>query len=190
MKPGSLGILSAIISSLCCIGPLLLVFLGLTSLGIGAIFSRYHWGFIGLALLVLTGAYYLYFREKRRCAEAQCEMQRKRISQIILGFATLAVLFFVGANLYVYSAEKSSAKTTVVYTPSQAVTTNFSVDGLSCFTCELTVKKSLKSLPGVYNVEASVKNKQVVVQHDPNQTNTDKLASTIEQIGYRVVPTR
>lgn len=47
MKAKKLGIFSAILASICCLGPLILVLIGLGSLGIGAVISRYHWWFLG-----------------------------------------------------------------------------------------------------------------------------------------------
>lgn len=42
MTPDRLGILSALFASVCCLGPVLLVVLGLGSLGLGAFLGRYH----------------------------------------------------------------------------------------------------------------------------------------------------
>jgi len=62
MKAKQAGILSAILGSICCIGPLLLVAIGV---GSGAAFiGRYHWSFIIGAMTVLTCAWAKYRRGK------------------------------------------------------------------------------------------------------------------------------
>src|SRR5579884_4030934 len=96
MKAKNAGILSALLSSICCIGPLLLVAVGL---GAGAaVIGRYHWWFIAAAIGVLALAWTKYFREKAACACEQGAMQGRRSGTITLLIATVIVLGFVGLN--------------------------------------------------------------------------------------------
>ncbi|MBI3292251.1 MAG: hypothetical protein HYZ73_05525, partial [Elusimicrobia bacterium] len=74
MKAGSLGIFSAVLASVCCLGPVLLMLVGLGSLGVGALIGRYHWWFIGAAIILLTVAWRSDLKEAGRCRTAHCEM--------------------------------------------------------------------------------------------------------------------
>ncbi len=65
MKAKQAGILAVILGSICCIGPLLLLAIGV---GSGAVFiGRYHWFFIIAAMAILTWAWAKYLREKTVC---------------------------------------------------------------------------------------------------------------------------
>ena len=63
MRSDRMGMLSALVASVCCLGPVLLVLLGLGSLGFGALIGRYHWWFIGAAIALLTYAWRSYLKE-------------------------------------------------------------------------------------------------------------------------------
>lgn len=106
MKASKLGILSAVIASICCIGPLLLILLGLGSLGIGAVIGKYHWYFIIAALVLIAFSWRSYLKEKKTCDLKSCKMENKRITLITLIIATLTVAIFVALNFYTYVAQK------------------------------------------------------------------------------------
>lgn len=78
MKASKLGILSVAIASICCVGPLLLILLGLGSLGIGAAIGKYHWYLIVAALLLLTFAWKNYLKKKKTCDLKTCKMEDKK----------------------------------------------------------------------------------------------------------------
>lgn len=54
MKADKLGILSALMASVCCVTPLVLVLLGLGGIGIGTVLGRFHWWFLLVAIVLLT----------------------------------------------------------------------------------------------------------------------------------------
>ncbi len=182
MKPGKMGVLSAMLASVCCLGPIVLVLLGLGTLGIGALLGRYHWFFIGGAALVLIYAWRLYAKEKRRCDTESCQMESKASAQITLTIATIAVLLFAGLNFYTYviarppEAKAAQAQEAVVTIP---------VEGMVCFTCGLSVEASLKDLVGVHKAEASVKQHSVTVSYDPEKVKVEQMVATINRTGYR-----
>jgi len=102
MKVSKLGILSAVIASICCVGPLLLILLGLGGLGIGAAIGKYHGYFIVAALLLLTFAWRSYLKEKKVCDLKACKMENKRVTLLILIMSTLIVAVFVALNIYTH----------------------------------------------------------------------------------------
>ena len=134
MKAKGFGILSALTASLCCLGPLLLIAMGLGSLGLGAVLGRYHWYFILGAALILSFAWRGYFKEKKFCESSHCEMKGKKMTRNVLLIATVIVLTFAGLNLYTYA--KGSAMDEV---SKQGVQVSIPVKGMSCFTCEIAV---------------------------------------------------
>ncbi|HEU5246969.1 MAG TPA: mercuric transporter MerT family protein [Candidatus Udaeobacter sp.] len=101
MKAKFAGILAAVLGSICCVGPLLLIAVGL---GTGAaVISRYHWFFIGGAIVVLAWAWVKHFREKAQCACEHRPMQGRGISLFTLIVASVIVLAFAGLNIRSYA---------------------------------------------------------------------------------------
>ena len=97
MKANQAGILSAILASTCCVGPLLLVAIGV---GSGAVFiGRYHWFFIIGAMLALTWAWAKYLREKTICDCEHKSMGGRRSGMLALLISTVLVLGFASLNI-------------------------------------------------------------------------------------------
>lgn len=86
----ALGGLAAILASTCCLGPLLLVSLGVSGAWIGnlTVLEPYRPFFIGAALLALAFAYRRMFRPLQACKPGElCALPRVR--------ATYKVIFWV-----------------------------------------------------------------------------------------------
>jgi mercuric ion transport protein len=94
MKTWTLGLLSALTASACCLGPGVLALLGLGSLGLGVTAGRYHRWFLGAALVLLAVAWQRFFREATRCRTTGCGMARGGLTGLALLIASLVVLFF------------------------------------------------------------------------------------------------
>src|SRR5262250_24494 len=100
MKAKHAGILSAIVAATCCLGPLLLVAIGL---GVGAAFlGRYHWFFLIGGIAVLAWAWAKYVREKTICDCERKPMPGQRGTLLILLIGTAIVLGFGALNISRY----------------------------------------------------------------------------------------
>src|SRR5260370_41764468 len=97
------GGLAAILASTCCLGPLVLVALGLSGAWIGnlTLLEPYRPFFIGGALVALFFAGRLIFRPARSCQPSEvCAVPRtRRIYKIVFGIVSALVLV---ALLYPY----------------------------------------------------------------------------------------
>jgi len=107
MKAKYAGILSAVLGSICCVGPLLLIALGLGTSA--AIIGRYHWIFVGAAIVVLVWAWTKHFREKAQCACEHRAMYGRRISLLTLIVASVIVVAFAALNISSYAFPGSPA---------------------------------------------------------------------------------
>src|SRR5437879_9414511 len=97
MKAKQAGILAAILGSTCCIGPLLLMAIGV---GSGAVWvGRYHWFFLVAGMAVLTWAWAKYLREKTICDCEHKAMAGKRSAIVTLLITTALVIGFGGLNI-------------------------------------------------------------------------------------------
>jgi mercuric ion transport protein len=175
------GILSAVLGSICCVGPLLLIALGL---GTGAaIIGRYHWIFIGTAIVVLVWAWTKHFREKAQCACEHRAMYGRGMSLLALIVASAVVVAFAALNISSYAFPGSPAPV------SQSISSSFQrvvipVEGMSCATCEVAVRSALKRVNGVEAAHVSVATKNATIDYDPAKTNPEQLVAAINSTGY------
>ena len=185
MKANKLGILSALTASVCCVGPLVLLFLGLGTLGFGAVIGRYHWWFILGAMGLLAFAWRSYLREARQCRTSHCEMAQGKTTRFVLILASLIVALFMGLNLYTYSSQHLTTEPGGGSVSAGMVSAVIPVEGMTCFTCELGVESASKRLPGVRSVDAKVNDKAAYVQYDPAKVSLDDIIASINKTGYR-----
>src|SRR5712692_4167845 len=164
MKAKSAGILAAVLGSICCVGPLLLIALGL---GTGAaVIGRYHWFFVIGAIAVLGWAWVKHFRERVRCACEHRAMNGRRISLFALLVASVIVLAFASLNIRSY-AFAGSALAVVPSANASIERMVIPVEGMSCVTCEVVVRNALKRVNGVASARVSVAAKNATVDYDP-----------------------
>jgi mercuric ion transport protein len=130
------GIFSAILASICCVGPLLLIAVGLGSGA--ALVGRHHWFFLVGGVAVLGWAWLKYLREKNRCECEHKPMAGGRSGIVTLFVATLLVLGFGSLNIsrYVFANAPVSAQAeTQLDNGLHRVV--IPVEGLTCVTCEI-----------------------------------------------------
>lgn len=186
MKADQLGILSALFASICCVTPLLLVLLGLGGLGIGVALARFHWWFLGAALVLLMTAWRRYCQERRRCAGQRCEMASGTPTHRTLLVASLVVAAFVGLNVYPFASQRQQTVSTPGGPVGIATEVVIPVEGMTCLTCELTIESGLKRLPGVIHADANAAQQTVAVSYDPAHVTVDGLMAAITKMGYTV----
>jgi mercuric ion transport protein len=98
-RPGSgalfVGGLAAILASTCCLGPLVLVLLGVSGAWIGNLtkLEPYRWYFIGGAVIALFFAGRRIFRPAKACEQGQvCAVpQTRRVYKILFGIVSMLV---------------------------------------------------------------------------------------------------
>jgi mercuric ion transport protein len=88
------GILSAIGASICCLGPLVLLALGVSGAWIGSLtaLEPYRPIFIGLTLLFLAGAFYRLYLVRPACSPESACADPGTLKRQRLGFWILTVL--------------------------------------------------------------------------------------------------
>ncbi len=188
-RKGLIGaVAAAVAASICCVGPLVLLGLGVGGAWVGTLtaFEPFRPYLMGLTVLFLGYAFYkIYSKPKpEECAPGTyCANPRSdRINKISLWVVTL----FVGGLLAVpYVAP-------VVYSESQEpiqINTQvrevvLDVPGMTCATCPVTVQKSLKRVDGVIEATASFEKKIAVVKYDPSKISTKDLLEATRNAGY------
>ncbi|HEU5246968.1 MAG TPA: heavy metal-associated domain-containing protein [Candidatus Udaeobacter sp.] len=62
------------------------------------------------------------------------------------------------------------------------------MEGMSCATCEISVRNALKQIDGVASAHVSVATKNATVNYDPTKTNPAELVAAINSTGYQAAP--
>ena len=60
------------------------------------------------------------------------------------------------------------------------------VIGMDCYSCVLSIEKTLKRLDGVEDARVNFLMKKVLIDHDPEKVSIPVLEKTIEEVGYRI----
>ncbi|MGH9873523.1 MAG: mercuric transporter MerT family protein [Pyrinomonadaceae bacterium] len=196
------AVIAAIAASLCCIGPLLFVVLGLGAFGAAAAFQTARPYLLAAAVLLLAfGFYRTYFRRASACAPGEaCETKPiNRASRIGLWIASIAVLAFALSPYYVdYTASAFVRRQVPVQTapatapaaesaPSQTnlETVTVKVAGMDCTACEAPIRAVLEKTPGVRSADVSYKRGDARVEFDPKRTNIEQIKRAIDSTGYK-----
>lgn len=186
----SLGgaVAAALAASICCLGPLVLLGLGVGGAwasGLRAL-EPYRPMFMALAVGFLAFAFYRAYRvpEGAACApDGSCAIPRAtRISRIALWIITpliLALLAFPYITPHLFSGTSTKGATNMQ--TKQAV---LKVDGMTCGSCTAAVRQSLTKVDGVQDANVSLDPPQAVVRYDPAKASVQALEQATAKAGY------
>lgn len=184
-------ILGALGASICCIGPLILLALGAGGAYVGNLtaLEAYRPYFMGVTAIFLGLAFYRVYRKpKEECAPGSlCAKPRAhRLNKISLWSATLLAVALLS---FPYLApELVREGQSAALSGSATARTVLSVENMTCASCEVTVNRSLTSLPGVAQAEVSLAEKRAVVSYDPQQVSVQQLIDATTRAGYPSAP--
>ncbi|MCB0217427.1 MAG: heavy-metal-associated domain-containing protein [Caldilineae bacterium] len=68
------------------------------------------------------------------------------------------------------------------------ITQRFSIQGMHCSSCAMSIDWELEDLPGVAKATTSYARATTEVTFDPHQTSLETLLSAIERAGFKGLP--
>jgi copper chaperone CopZ len=183
------GLLSAFAASACCITPVLALIAGTS--GLASSFSwieAYRPYLIGLTVLVLG---YAWYKKLKPMSDIGCVceitekpkfLQSKTFLVLVTVFAALMLAFPYYSNVFypqykqqIISVEESNIKTI-----------EFSIDGMTCFSCEEHVDYEVMKLNGIINSQTSFEKGNAIIDYDKTQTTEIEIEKAINTTGYTV----
>ena len=190
----SAGVLAAIASSLCCIGPLIAI-LG----GVSGAASTFSWitparPYLIIASALALGLAFWQAYKPVKIDDCGCEVpEKKKIFQtkgFLWGITIFSVLMFSFPYYSDVFYPESEQKITIT-NPEDIEKVEFSIDGMTCESCEEHVTHALLKTGGVSNTEVSYEEGKAIATFDKSLTSTDELAEAIEdETGYEVTKNR
>ncbi len=195
MKDKSLtfaSIVAAGVASLCCIGPLLAVGLGVGTFGAAALFEELRPYLLGATGLLLAGAFYLTYRNQpeAECAGGSCAVSpaAKRKQKMLLWMSAGVVAALAAFPYYsgvVWGEVAAADSTTLAASSSNGQTIAvFSVEGMTCAGCAAGIKATLEREAGVASAEVGYEKATARIHFDPAKTTVEKLIAAIGELGY------
>ncbi len=197
MKPNnnsaaSIGLLTAITASLCCITPVMAFVAGAS--GIAATFSwiePFRPYLIGLTVAVLGFAWYQKLKP-RSAEEIACACEEDEKPAFWQSKKFLAIITVVAGALLFFPSYSSvffpnNEKQVLVVQESNLQEVQLTVQGMTCTGCEEHVKHTALQLDGVLEATASYKEGTAKVKFDKSTISIDKIGQAIEEeTGYKV----
>ncbi|MBI2071042.1 MAG: cation transporter [Elusimicrobia bacterium] len=180
-KIASVGALaSAALASVCCLGPIVLIGLGLGGVGLAAGLAKYRLFFLGLTAILLGSAFYMTYRKRKvACADGSCEFRSgsKTMKTVLWVIAILAVgtATFPDWSALFLSKHLAAAS-------ANAQTVHLSISGMSCTACALSIERSLKKVHGVESAFVDFEKAEAAVLVEPG-TSTDDLLKAVSAAG-------
>ncbi|QQG44423.1 MAG: cation transporter [Candidatus Roizmanbacteria bacterium] len=178
--------LSALIASLCCIGPLVLVLFGIggasTALAIG--YRKPYFLLFGLAVLII-GLVFIY---RKSCSTTK--LSRKQQVFIFGGsFLVAALLYYfltyVGVPAVTPLVYQSSSASNILasFSNNRPNKATLKIEGMSCASCAVSAQYSLKSLPGVADAYIGLTKNldgEGWIVYEPDQVTKEQIIKAIE----------
>jgi hypothetical protein len=90
-RAGAISMSGALVASLCCLLPLIVVLFALGSGAFMMVTMQYRSIFLPAGVLGVGLGYYFYFREKRRCSSVACTFVGGKLNWTLLCLATVIV---------------------------------------------------------------------------------------------------
>lgn len=183
------GLLTTIVASLCCITPVLALVAGTSGLA-----STFSWlepfrpYFIGLTILVLAFAWYQKLKPKKQI-DCNCETEEKPKfvqSKMFLGIVTAFAIVMLAFPYYAHIFYPKTEKQVIVVDKTNVQTVKFSINGMTCASCEEHVNQEVNKLTGIISSKASYENGNAIVEFDNSKTNSTEIEKAINTTGYVV----
>jgi len=107
---------------------------------------------------------------------------KNKVLMVVLILAAVGVLFFLVRGPHSEVSVEDSHSTSVSVT--------LPVKGMTCASCQETVREGLLKLPGVLAVDVSLADETARIKYDRDRLIVQSLVETIENMGYESqVPT-
>jgi len=178
------AVVAAIAASACCVGPLILMFLGISGAWIGTLtaLTPYQPIFITVSIILLGLSFYkTYKKPKEECAPGSycANPVAKRFNRIVLWIFTAVI---AGLLVFPYAAPYVFAGTPENGTQKQEV--KLGIKNMTCASCLIPVRRAIGKLDGVVSAKVTVKPGLAVVVYDPAKVKPEDIAKAITNSGY------
>lgn len=175
------GIISAIVASLCCIGPVVLALLGVGSIGLFSTLEPYRPYLIGLTVVLIGFAFYLTYRKREViCEDGTCRIEgASKWNKVAVWLVTVAA---AAAIAFPYLGLQPTAAVNPAV-PSEAVAV-LQINGMDCPACAAGVEGMLASIKGVHQAKVDFDKEQATIEYEPNVVSAQTFVNRVNETRY------
>ncbi|MFT5585781.1 MAG: mercuric ion transport protein [Cognaticolwellia sp.] len=184
------AVLSAVAASACCVGPLVFATLGIGGAGSLVAMEPYRPLFAMVTSSLLAVGFYVTYRPRdAQTDDCGCESPRaSRTGRWLLWLATGAAAFaLISPSLLANGLVSPAATGRANERPAQLASmtsVTLTVEGMTCGSCEGSIRKVVGRLKSVDSVEVSFEEASATVRYDPGQITASAVAEAITGLGY------
>ncbi len=188
------AVVSAVVASACCIGPLLFVLIGTGGAFAGtfAFLEPFRPWFITVAVAFLGyGFYRVYRKPKPKPGEIDCaceDPKKVRRDKAILWIATVVIAALLAVPYAVPVLAGAGSATVIEEEGAEHVVLR--VRNMTCAGCAVIVRKSLERLDGVLAAEVTFDPPLARVAYDPELVTLEEMTEATTEFGYPSSPER
>ncbi|MGB9774106.1 MAG: mercury(II) reductase [Bacteroidota bacterium] len=185
-----IAVVSAILGSICCVGPVMAGAVGIAAGALFAKFSDYRPFFLTFSLFALGYGFYAVYSKKQKveCEDGECKVRApNKFSKPVLWFSTILVaLIFALPYLNtakVHSVSVANGENPKVGKIGKVV---LRIDGLDCESCFVPVRKVLGKRDGVLKLVPNFERQELYVEFDSVKVKLSEIVKSIDETGFKV----
>ena len=191
------SIVAAIAASLCCIGPVIAVALGLSAFGLAATFESIRPYLLGLTFSFIGFAFYRAYRgQDEHSATGVCEKTGSRRAQMSFSWfgAAIVVLLaafpnYSGALWKTFGPRFQTAIATAATTQQNSLVV-LAVDDLNCGGCVAAIQSTVSRLDGIHDVKFNYNDNTASITFDSRRVIAQQIESKVKAAGVNVIAVR
>lgn len=178
LKAIAIGLKGGIISSLCCVGPLVLVFLGIGSVSGALALTQYRPYFIVLSLAFMAAA--TWHHMNRSCDGGACKLGKKRFIVTTLAVYAIVLVVLLYAVVPVLAPAVFSSSTPETVGASENVKQiKLNIDNMTCPSCPEIVENSMRQEEGILEVDVNYKESSATVLYDSDLITEEEVVNVV-----------
>lgn len=183
------AVLTAIIASLCCIGPIAVAMIGIGGVAAFSVFWDYRPYLIGLTVVLLGLAFYFTYRKREVvCEDGTCKFESaSKWSKTAVWLATLIALLAI-VFPYFGSTDTAVAQSMPdqrARQDSSFVIAVLDIEGMDCKGCAKGLEATLGRLDGVKKAAVEFEKGRAVVEYDSSKVTTVRLIGAVDETGFK-----
>jgi len=109
----------------------------------------------------------------------------KKIALFISAAGLIVTMSVIGINVMPTAQAVSANESKAVLSEQTAI---FAIEKMTCATCPITVKRAMKAVDGVSNVDINFAEKTATVVFDPTVVTVEQVGAASTNAGYPATP--
>lgn len=177
---------AALAASACCVIPLLLVALGLGGAWVSTFtaLEPFRPLFIALAVGFLG---YAGYREYRTSSGPDCDCEvtmQDKLRRALLVVGSVATIGLIVSPWIIRDTASAEPGDASVLSSVALQEVELEIEGMTCSTCPITVRKALEQVDGVELADVTFEPPRAAVAYDPSRASVDDLIRATAEAGY------